>query len=236
VGLFKASIIMAAADSIPTPVGNNPLGLSASLGLDPAAEETSFFPKPVEIAKIEDSSHVIITFKKLDFDSPLITEPLGVEDQEEEEERDNDSRVSNQKEDYLLPPPPLQRRRTAAAPHKYAKKCSSEDEELPRSVRRRVHVTYNESDSSGNGEEADDDPGFVHQRLLPPVTNASKPKLPIGVVRGCPSCHGCQRVVATWRPDAGRKPYLDDAPVFYPEEEVILLMMMACGKNPMLCH
>jgi hypothetical protein len=28
VGLFKASIIMAAADSIPTPVGNNPLGLS----------------------------------------------------------------------------------------------------------------------------------------------------------------------------------------------------------------
>jgi hypothetical protein len=44
------------------------------------------------------------------------------------------------------------------------------------------------------------------------------------------------QVVATWRPDAGRKPYLDDAPVFYPEEEVILLMMMACGKNPMLCH
>jgi hypothetical protein len=39
-------------------------------------------------------------------------------------------------------------------------------------------------------------------------------------------------VVATWRPDAGRKPYLDDAPVFYPEEEVILLMMMmACGKK-----
>jgi hypothetical protein len=39
------------------------------------------------------------------------------------------------------------------------------------------------------------------------------------------------QVVATWRPDAGRKPYLDDAPVFYPEEEVILLMMMACGKK-----
>lgn len=39
------------------------------------------------------------------------------------------------------------------------------------------------------------------------------------------------QVVATWRPDAGHKPYLDDAPVFYPEEEVILLMMMACGKN-----
>ncbi|CAM6048844.1 unnamed protein product [Sphagnum compactum] len=210
---------MAAADSIPTPVGNNPLGLSASLGLDAAAVETSFFPKPVEIAKIEDSSHVIITFKKLDFDSPLITEPLGVEEKEEEEERDNDSRVSNREEDYLLPPPPLQRRRTAAAPHKYAKKGSSEDEELPRSVRRRVHVTYHESDSSGNGEDPDDDPGFVHQRLLPPVTNASKPKLPIGVVRGCPSCHGCQKVVATWRPDAGRKPYLDDAPVFYPEEE-----------------
>ncbi len=148
---------------------------AASLGLDAAAVETSFFPKPVEIAKIEDSSHVIITFKKLDFDSPLITEPLGVEDQEEEEEeRDNDSRVSNQEEHYLLPPPPLQRRRTAAAPHKYAKKCSSEDEELPRSVRRRVHVTYNESDSSGNGEEADDDPGFVHQRLLPPVSLVSQ--------------------------------------------------------------
>lgn len=42
------------------------------------------------------------------------------------------------------------------------------------------------------------------------------------------------QVVATWRPDAGRKPYLDDAPVFYPEEEVILLMMMACGKK-ILC-
>jgi hypothetical protein len=39
------------------------------------------------------------------------------------------------------------------------------------------------------------------------------------------------QVVATWRPDVGRKPYLDDAPVFYPEEEVILLMMMACGKK-----
>lgn len=143
------------------------------MGLDAAAVETSFFPKPVEIAKIEDSSHVIITFKKLDFDSPLITEPLGVDDQEEEQERDNDAHVSNQQEDYLLPPPPLQRRRTAAAPHKYAKKCRSEEEELPRSVRRRVHVTYHESDSSGNGE-ADDDPGFVHQRLLPPVSLVSQ--------------------------------------------------------------
>lgn len=31
-----------------------------------------------------------------------------------------------------------------------------------------------------------------------------------------------KQVVATWRPDAGRRPCIEEAPVFYPTEEVFL--------------
>jgi hypothetical protein len=51
-------------------------------------------------------------------------------------------------------------------------------------------------------------------------TATLKPDLPMGVIRGCESCEDCQKVVASWRPSAGRKPCLDEAPTFFPDEEV----------------
>ncbi|KAL2535863.1 putative lysine-specific demethylase JMJ16 [Forsythia ovata] len=42
--------------------------------------------------------------------------------------------------------------------------------------------------------------------------------LPKGVIRGCPTCHECQKVIARWRPEESRLPVLEDAPVFYPTE------------------
>jgi hypothetical protein len=50
-------------------------------------------------------------------------------------------------------------------------------------------------------------------------TATSKPDLPMGVIRGCESCEDCQKVVASWHPSAGRKPCLDEAPTFFPDEE-----------------
>lgn len=43
--------------------------------------------------------------------------------------------------------------------------------------------------------------------------------LPKGVIRGCPSCNKCQKVVACWRPEESCKPAIDYAPVFHPTEE-----------------
>ncbi|KAH7294151.1 hypothetical protein KP509_28G058700 [Ceratopteris richardii] len=49
---------------------------------------------------------------------------------------------------------------------------------------------------------------------------APKPSsLPVGVVRGFVSCESCQKIPARWRPEAGCRPDLDDAPVFFPLEE-----------------
>ncbi|XP_024966544.1 putative lysine-specific demethylase JMJ16 isoform X2 [Cynara cardunculus var. scolymus] len=43
--------------------------------------------------------------------------------------------------------------------------------------------------------------------------------LPKGVIRGCPSCNKCQKVVAHWRPEESCKPVIEYAPVFHPTEE-----------------
>ncbi|KAF3335868.1 putative lysine-specific demethylase JMJ16 [Carex littledalei] len=43
--------------------------------------------------------------------------------------------------------------------------------------------------------------------------------LPNGVIRGCADCENCQKIVARWRPDGLRRPILDEAPVFHPNEE-----------------
>ncbi|KAL6503710.1 hypothetical protein OROGR_025633 [Orobanche gracilis] len=43
--------------------------------------------------------------------------------------------------------------------------------------------------------------------------------LPKGVIRGCEACQDCQRVIAKWHPEEARRPYLEDAPVFYPSNE-----------------
>lgn len=81
-------------------------------------------------------------------------------------------------------------------------------------------------------------------------TTLKSSSLPVGIVRGCTSCESCQKVVfifvtkvlmsfitvrlteiscgggiqtqvlARWRPEAGCRPGLEDAPVFFPLEEV----------------
>ncbi|CAH9075483.1 unnamed protein product [Cuscuta epithymum] len=47
----------------------------------------------------------------------------------------------------------------------------------------------------------------------------SRPFLPSGVVRGCPSCADCLKVVARWHPEDSHLPLLEEAPVFHPTEE-----------------
>ncbi|CAL5036525.1 unnamed protein product [Urochloa decumbens] len=46
-----------------------------------------------------------------------------------------------------------------------------------------------------------------------------KQQLPKGVLRGCPECANCQKVIARWNPSGARRPVLDEAPVFYPTDE-----------------
>ncbi|XP_023537501.1 putative lysine-specific demethylase JMJ16 [Cucurbita pepo subsp. pepo] len=48
---------------------------------------------------------------------------------------------------------------------------------------------------------------------------SSRPPLSKGVIRGCPQCNNCQKVVARWRPEESCRPDLEAAPVFYPNEE-----------------
>ncbi|XP_057540084.1 putative lysine-specific demethylase JMJ16 isoform X1 [Amaranthus tricolor] len=47
----------------------------------------------------------------------------------------------------------------------------------------------------------------------------TKSGLTRGVIRGCPECPHCQKVVARWHPDAACRPDLEEVPVFYPSEE-----------------
>ncbi|KAL6838598.1 hypothetical protein ACP4OV_031555 [Aristida adscensionis] len=44
-------------------------------------------------------------------------------------------------------------------------------------------------------------------------------QFPKGVLRGCPKCADCQKVIARWNPSGARRPALDEAPVFHPTEE-----------------
>ncbi|CAN4101956.1 unnamed protein product [Withania somnifera] len=50
-------------------------------------------------------------------------------------------------------------------------------------------------------------------------TSSSRAYLPKGVIRGCSSCHNCQKVIATSRLELARIPSLDEAPVLHPTEE-----------------
>ncbi|RAL43457.1 hypothetical protein DM860_012598 [Cuscuta australis] len=47
----------------------------------------------------------------------------------------------------------------------------------------------------------------------------SRGYLPDGVIRGCPSCANCLKVVARWQPEESGVPLLEEAPVFCPTEE-----------------
>ncbi|KAH0657471.1 hypothetical protein KY289_026219 [Solanum tuberosum] len=49
--------------------------------------------------------------------------------------------------------------------------------------------------------------------------SSSRAYLPKGVIRGCSSCHNCQKVIARSRPESARIPSLDEAPVLHPTEE-----------------
>ncbi|CAK9867729.1 unnamed protein product [Sphagnum jensenii] len=139
-------------------------------------------------------SHVIITFKK--------THVQMLDDDVSGSDSTGDS-----------PLPPVRRKKRPTRRYAAAGYSSGEDEQelFPtRSVRHKV-TNFHESDSSSEA-----DTGFKGQ---PPRTATSKPDLPMGVIRGCQSCEDCQKVVASWHPSAGRKPCLDEAPTFFPDEE-----------------
>ncbi|XP_022157451.1 putative lysine-specific demethylase JMJ16 [Momordica charantia] len=51
---------------------------------------------------------------------------------------------------------------------------------------------------------------------LPPQSD-----LPKGVALGCPECSNCVKVTARWHPEDARTDSLEEAPVFYPTEEVL---------------
>ncbi|KAB1223863.1 putative lysine-specific demethylase JMJ14 [Morella rubra] len=79
-----------------------------------------------------------------------------------------------------------------------------------RCLRRKPWINYGRYENS-SGDESD------AERL--DHNFASKPRLPKGVIRGCPECTNCQKVAARWRPEDASQPNLEDAPVFYPTEE-----------------
>ncbi|KAL5768137.1 hypothetical protein ACOSQ2_014920 [Xanthoceras sorbifolium] len=79
-----------------------------------------------------------------------------------------------------------------------------------RSLRRRPWINYGQYD---NCSEDETDSGKLGQNFT------SRPRLPKGVIRGCPGCGDCQKITARWRPENACRPELEDAPVFYPTEE-----------------
>ncbi|KAK7278300.1 hypothetical protein RJT34_23326 [Clitoria ternatea] len=81
---------------------------------------------------------------------------------------------------------------------------------VPRSLRRRPWINYGQYEK---GSDEDSDCERLDQNF------SSRPCLPRGVIRGCPDCSNCQKVVARWRPEDARRPNIEDAPVFYPTEE-----------------
>lgn len=90
----------------------------------------------------------------------------------------------------------------------------SDSAKVSRSLRRRRWINHGKCDS-GSEEDADCE---RHDQNF-----SSRPCLPKGVLRGCPDCRNCQKVIARWRPEDARRPQIENAPVFYPTEEVSLL-------------
>ncbi|KAJ4834158.1 hypothetical protein Tsubulata_008141 [Turnera subulata] len=81
-------------------------------------------------------------------------------------------------------------------------------EKVTRSLRRKPLINYGQLST-----EDEPDSGKINQNPL------LRPRLPKGVIRGCPECSNCQKVSAKWRPEYSCRPALEDAPVFYPTEE-----------------
>ncbi|KAL6631367.1 hypothetical protein ACP70R_028217 [Stipagrostis hirtigluma subsp. patula] len=97
--------------------------------------------------------------------------------------------------------------------------CSTSGSDTCRkSLRNRPSIDYsrfdNMADEDSDVEVAEKGASSVRHRQ----------QFPKGVLRGCPKCADCQKVVvllviARWNPSGARRPVLDEAPVFYPTEE-----------------
>lgn len=79
---------------------------------------------------------------------------------------------------------------------------------LKSSVRRRPwilddHVDHMEEDSVCEADKSSSSHAYLSK----------------GVIRGCSSCHYCQKVIARSRPELARIPSLDEVPVLHPTEE-----------------
>ncbi|CAO2833156.1 unnamed protein product [Amaranthus hypochondriacus] len=81
---------------------------------------------------------------------------------------------------------------------------------ISRSLRRRPSNNY------GRYNQCSDEESDCEQLDQNFPTNSGFPK---GVIRGCPECPNCQKVIARWHPEAACRPDLEDVPVFYPSEE-----------------
>ncbi|XP_049409634.1 putative lysine-specific demethylase JMJ16 isoform X1 [Solanum stenotomum] len=79
---------------------------------------------------------------------------------------------------------------------------------LKSSVRRRPWILDDHVDHMEEDFECEADKG-----------SSSRAYLPKGVIRGCSSCHNCQKVIARSCPELARIPSLDEAPVLHPTEE-----------------
>ncbi|KAK8545478.1 hypothetical protein V6N13_066759 [Hibiscus sabdariffa] len=88
--------------------------------------------------------------------------------------------------------------------------ASDESTKITRSMRRRPWVNYGRYNNSSDDKA---DHGELDQNLR------LRHNLPKDVVRGCPECNDCQKVIARWRPEEACRPNLEDVPVFYPTEE-----------------
>ncbi|XP_010934317.1 putative lysine-specific demethylase JMJ16 [Elaeis guineensis] len=86
-----------------------------------------------------------------------------------------------------------------------------EDKKFRKSLRHRPWINYRQFDYSSEEEESDSE---LFEQDIPSVNT-----LPKGVLRGCSECQNCQKVTARWHPEAACRPVLDEAPVFYPNEE-----------------
>ncbi|OEL13556.1 Lysine-specific demethylase JMJ703 [Dichanthelium oligosanthes] len=92
--------------------------------------------------------------------------------------------------------------------------CStSESDNCRKSLRNRPPIDYSRfdlvADEDSDAEVAEKGVSSARHRQ----------QFPKGVLRGCPECANCQKVIARWNPSGARRPVLDEAPVYYPTEE-----------------
>ncbi|KAJ4802663.1 Transcription factor jumonji (jmj) family protein / zinc finger (C5HC2 type) family protein [Rhynchospora pubera] len=127
------------------------------------------------------------------------------------------SSYKNSMEDLPIPPgftrltsftlKRVQRDISVAFPGQSVKHACSNSDKLRKLLDDKPWINYSEVYTISDSEEED----------LPDERTTES--LPNGVIRGCPHCEDCQKVIARWRPDGSCRPVLDEAPVFHPKEE-----------------